>query len=260
MGSALAKAAVRKLGGASVIISDNDNDKRKKLAGELKCSETGSNEELVRSSEYILLAVKPNIIRDVARAFAPVLAADKENSVNHVIVTIAAGISTDTVRECTGDIYPVIRLMPNTPAAIGKGTILITAADNVQDESVEDFKGIMCEAGMFERLPESQIDITSSINGCAPAYAYMFIEALADGAVQVGVPRDRAIRLAAQTVLGSAAMVLETGKHPDQLKDEVCSPGGSTIVGVTALEENRFRYAAAQSIIRSTEKNCSLGK
>ena len=113
---------------------------------------------------------------------------------------------------------------------------------------------------MFEKLPESQIDITSSINGCAPAYVYMFIEALADGAVQVGVPRDRAIRLAAQTVLGSAAMVLETGKHPDQLKDDVCSPGGSTIVGVSALEENNFRYAAAQSIVKSTEKNCSLGK
>ncbi|MCF0230479.1 MAG: pyrroline-5-carboxylate reductase, partial [Parasporobacterium sp.] len=185
---------------------------------------------------------------------------NNHTNIRHIIVTIAAGVPSETVRKFIDNAAPVIRLMPNTPAAVGKGTALITYGDDICPEDAEEFLSILKESGTFEYVKESDFDITSSISGCSPAYAYMFIEAMADGAVSVGVPRDKAIRLAAGAVAGACEMILKTGKHPEQLKDEVCSPGGSTIAGVEALEKNGFRYAAAQSIIKSTEKNCSLGK
>lgn len=256
MGGALIVAACNTIGSENVIITDYDLNKAKELAAKVGCDVAESNEQIIHESEYFMFAVKPNVIREVARGIAPALREDVDKGIKHVAITIAAGIAIDTLKECIEDLVPIIRIMPNTPAAVGEGMILLTGAE----EYFEEFKSIMEKAGLFEITPEKNFDITTSISGCTPAYAYMFISALADGACQVGVPRAQAIRLAAQAVLGSAKMVLETGEHPDQLKDNVCSPGGSTIVGVTALEENGFRYAAAQSIIKSTEKNLNLGK
>ena len=133
---------------------------------------------------------------------------------------------------------------------------LLAAAEVVSEELDMPVE----EAGEFERVEEGMIDLATSVSSCSPAFVYMFIEAMADGAVQVGVPRAQAIRLAAKTVQGAATMVLETGEHPGVLKDNVCSPGGSTIVGVTTLEDYGFRGAVSQAIISSTEKNLSLGK
>ena len=260
MGSALAIAASKTVGNGQIIITDHNNSKLTSLESQIACVIAKDEMQIVTEAKYIFLAVKPNVIREVARKIAPVLKKNAAANINQIIVTIAAGVSIDSIADCIGHACPILRLMPNTPVAIGKGTTLLAYHNDVEQEIVEEFLNMMSNAGHFETIPEGKIDITSSINGCAPAYAYMFIEALADGAVQVGVPRAQAIRLAAQTVLGSAAMILETGKHPDQLKDEVCSPGGSTIVGVEALEANNFRYAAAQSIVKSTEKNCGLGK
>lgn len=260
MGSALAVAAAKSIGGDHMIITDLSKGKMDALVIRTGCKTTSNVQEVASSARFIFLAVKPNVIRSVVSSMADTLEAEHAKGREHILVTIAAGVETETIRNCAGHLYPVIRLMPNTPAAIGKGTTLIAAGADVPESIVEEFLETMKASGSFERIDEEKIDFTSSINGCTPAYAYMFIEALADGAVSVGVPRDQAIRLAAQTVLGSAAMVLESGKHPDQLKDEVCSPGGSTIAGVEVLEANRFRYAAAQAIIQSTEKNMKLGK
>ena len=259
MGGALIIAACKTIGPEHVIITDYDLGKARELAAQTGCQVAESNNEVVRSSEYTFLAVKPNVMRSVAAGIADTLNAEIEKGIKHVIVTIAAGITIATIKECIGNKAPVIRIMPNTPVAVGQGMILLTG-DGEQDENIVEFQSIMKEAGDFLYIPESSFDITTSISSCSPAYTYMFISALADGACQVGVPRAQAIRLAAKTVLGSAQMVLETGIHPDQLKDNVCSPGGSTIVGVTALEENKFRYAVAQSIIQSTAKNLELGK
>ncbi|MCI8993971.1 MAG: pyrroline-5-carboxylate reductase [Eubacterium sp.] len=259
MGGALIIAACHTIGAENVIITDYDLNKAEELSQQTGCKTAASNDDIIRNAEYIFLAVKPNVIREVAKAAASVLSEELANGKKHVVVTIAAGITIETIQECIGTQIPVIRIMPNTPVAVGQGMILLTGPDP-EDENLKEFQEIMAKAGDFLYIPEKNFDITTSISGCTPAYTYMFIDALADGAVQVGVPRAQAIRLAAKTVLGSAQMVLETGLHPDQLKDNVCSPGGSTIVGVTALEKNNFRYGVAQSIIRSTEKNLELGK
>ena len=260
MGSALVMAAAREIGGCEILIYDHKQNKTDQLVQAVGCAVAADEAQIAQEAEYIVLAVKPNVIRNAAASIAPVLAEHKASGIKHSIVTIAAGVTIDTISQCIANACPVIRLMPNTPVAIGKGTILYTYDDGISEDILQEFLQIMSHAGSFEYIAETKFDITSSISGCAPAYVYMFIEALADGAVEVGVPRNHAIKLAAQTVMGSAAMVLESGKHPEQLKDDVCSPGGSTIAGVSALEANGFRFAAAQSIVKSTEKNCKLGK
>ena len=259
MGGALIIAACNTIGPENVIITDYDLTKAKELAKKTGCAVADTNDEIVQKAEYFFFAVKPNVIRDVARGIAPVLKEDVSKGIKHVAVTIAAGVTRDTIIECIDDAAPVIRIMPNTPVAVGQGMILLTGS-SADNENILELKQIMAKAGEFLYMPESSFDVTTSISSCAPAYTYMFISALADGAVEVGIPRDQAIKIAAKTVLGSAQMVLETGEHPDKLKDNVCSPGGSTIAGVSALEENRFRYAAAQAVVKSAEKNLRLGK
>ena len=148
--------------------------------------------------------------------------------------------------------------MPNTPASIGMGMLALCAAPEVEPQRIEDVMTILSKAGRVEQLPEHLMDAFSAVGGCAPAYVYIFIEALADGAVMAGLSRKQALTYAAQTVMGSAAMVLETGIHPGELKDAVCSPAGSTIAGVAALERNGFRSAAIEAVIDSYHKNRDL--
>ena len=264
MGGALIIAACRSIGADQVLITDYDLAKAEALAQETGCHVAASNDGVVQDAEFVVLAVKPNVIPSVAAGISPALSQCVQAGMRRVVVTIAAGVPIATIQGCLEAAVPVVRIMPNTPVEVGQGMILLTCSQPAAGEDVDailtEFQGLLSAAGDFERIPESAFDYTTSISGCTPAYAYMFIDALADGAVQVGVPRAQAIRLAAKTVLGSAAMVLSTGKHPDLLKDNVCSPGGSTIVGVNELEKHGFRYAVAQSIIRSTEKNFSLGK
>lgn len=255
MGSALAAAAARTIGGENILVCDHNADKPEKLSAATGCRIADSAVRVAKECEYIFLAVKPNVIKKVAAEIAPELSGG-----DHVIVTMAAGVAISSIEESIGFKLPVIRIMPNTPVAIGKGTTLVTFNNSVSEGIFSEFLEIMKDSGSFEKIPEEKFDITTAISGCTPAYVYMFIEALADGAVEVGVPRAQAIKLAAQTVLGSAAMVLESREHPDKLKDNVCSPGGSTIAGVSALEERGFRHAAAQAIVKATEKNLNLGK
>lgn len=278
MGSALVIAACNTIGAENVIITNRNLEKAKALAEKVGCQVAESNLEVAAQAKYIFLAVKPDVVCQVANGIVPALkgtssqaagigdalsslfvpfrdGATVDNS-EHIVVSMAAGISTAMLKEAIYNSAPVIRIMPNTPAAVGEGVILLTGATEFFDE----FKEIIAKAGIFEEIPENKFDYTSSISGCTPAYTYMFISALADGACQVGVPREQAIKLAAQAVLGAAKMVLETGDHPDLLKDKVCSPGGTTIVGVNALEKNKFRYGVAQSIIKSTEKNLEFMK
>ena len=255
MGSALAIAAGKNLGGENVLIFDTDQAKCESLKEKYGFAVAKDAGEAAANSRFVVFAVKPHLIREVAAGVKEALAGGE-----HCVVTIAAGVEKSTVAQAIANACPVIRIMPNTPVAVGKGTILINWGSDVSQETAEEFLDVMKEAGSFEKMEESFFDITTAINGCAPAYTYIFIESMADGAVQMGLPRDQAIRLAAQTVLGSAAMVLESGQHPDRLKDNVCSPGGSTIAGVAALEENGFRHACAQAVVKAAQKNLSLGK
>ncbi len=264
MGGALAVAAGKSMDPRRIVVANRTPEKARALAAQVGCAAAEHNEDVASHAEYIVLGVKPNVMRDVVRGLSPTLAACVRAGKPRVLVSIAAGIPVAAIKACLEVDVPVIRVMPNTPVLVGQGMLLLaSSAQNpgeVSEERFAEFQRMFAAAGDFERIPESAMDITGGVSGCTPAYVYLFIEALADGAVQTGVPRGLAMRLAAKAVLGSAAMVLETGKHPGALKDAVCSPGGSTIMGVAALEQHGFRGAVARAVVQSTEKNCALGK
>ncbi len=255
MGSALARAAVKsKL--CELYVSDYNEEKARTFANECGAVAT-TNETIAAECDFIFLAVKPNVFSSVLEPLREVLLKNH----NAVIVTMAAGLSLERISVLISDkTHPVIRIMPNTPAAIGHGMILWCKNSAVSDENVECFKSLLSSAGKLDMLAENLIDAASAVSGCGPAFVYMFIEALADGAVECGLPREKAMLYAAETLIGASEMVKQSGKHPGLLKDEVCSPGGSTIEGVRALEEGAFRATTAKAVIEAYEKTKKLGK
>lgn len=254
MGGALATAACKS--NTNVLLADNDTAKAQALAAQCGCA-AGDTVAVAQQCRYIFLGVKPQILGTVLSELRSLLAAREDR---FVLVSMAAGVTIDRITELLGAEYPIIRIMPNTPAAIGEGMILYTANGAVTAEEEADFADLMTAAGAFDRLPEALIDAGSALSGCGPAFVYLFIEALADGAVECGLPRDKALRYAAQTVSGAAQMVLTDGRHPGALKDAVCSPGGSTIVGVHALEDGAFRGAVMGAVQAAFERTKELGK
>ena len=177
-----------------------------------------------------------------------------------ILISMAAGLAISQIEDFAGCPLPVIRIMPNTPVAVGKGMITYCCNALITPEMLSSFLADMVYAGSFDVIPEKLIDSASAAAGCSPAYVYMMIEAMADGAVACGLPRDKALRYAATAVSGAAEMVLTSGKHPGELKDAVCSPAGSTIAGVRVLEEKGFRGALMDCIIAAWERNQELGK
>ncbi|HHV19517.1 MAG TPA: pyrroline-5-carboxylate reductase [Thermoanaerobacterales bacterium] len=263
MGSALITAACRGNDPKDVIITDYLLDKAKALADKLGCCVASDNVEVVRSAHYIMLAVKPQVLNSVIKEINPVLKECIETDKPRALVSMAAGVTIENIKKKLDIELPIIRIMPNTPVSIGKGMILLTSNNKeavVSEKDFDQFISIMNAAGKFDRISEEDMDAANVAMGCTPAYAYMFIEALADGAVMTGLPRDKAIKYAAQAVLGAAAMVIESRHHPGILKDAVCSPGGSTIVGVAELEKHGFRSAAIQAVLGAYNKTIDLGK
>ncbi len=250
MGGALARALTKNT--KDVVIADQYSDVQA-LAAKMGCL-WGTNEEAA-SSQRVFLAVKPNVVAGVLEQLRPMLAEKKP-----LLISMAAGISIAQLEAWAAVSLPIIRIMPNTPAAVGKGMILYCANDLVQENVLADFLQDMNQAGRFDRLDEKLIDAGSALSGCGPAYMYMFLEAMADGAVACGLPRAKAYTYAAATMAGAAEMVLSSGTHPGALKDAVCSPGGSTIAGVKALEENGFRGAVMDCIAAAYQKTLDLGK
>lgn len=252
----MAKALVEALSQTTkdILLANHTRSKAEKLAQECGC-QVGSNLEVAQQCDRILLGVKPHQMKAMLQEISPVLLERKP-----ILISMAAGISIAQIEDFVNEKLPVIRIMPNTPSAIGKGMILICKSDSVDESVYEDFIWDMQFAGLFDSIDESLIDGASAISGCGPAFMYLFLEALADGGVQIGISKEKARMYAAQTMLGAASLVLESGKHPSQLKDEVCSPGGSTICGVEALEENRVRYAIMQAVESAYKKNKKLGK
>ena len=182
-----------------------------------------------------------------------------ERTKRFVLCTMAAGLPVARIQEMAGGDYPVIRIMPNTPASVGEGMIQYCSA-NVTAEEEAAFCRLMAPAGRLDAVAEGMIDAASCVSGCGPAWVYQFIEALADGGVACGLPRAKAQEYAAQMVLGSAKLVLESGKHPGALKDAVCSPGGSTIQGVRVLEEHGLRGAVMDAVLAAYDKTKEMGK
>lgn len=254
MGGALAAAVCK--GSNDVLLADKDTEKAENLAKKLGCS-AGTTAEAAEQCKYIFLGLKPQILPFAAADLSPILA---ERSGRFVIVTMAAGVSIMSLTEYLGDQYPVIRIMPNTPASVGEGMILYTANKLVKEEEKTEFITAMRHAGKLDELDENLIDAASAVSGCGPAFVYMFMEALADAGVECGLPRDKALKYAEQTVFGSAKLAIESAEHPGKLKDDVCSPGGTTIAGVHALEKAGFRCAAMDAVKTAYEKTLALAK
>lgn len=256
MGGALAQAVVRTTGGNRVFLSCKNPKNAETRAEALGCG-VSDNRRIAESCDMIFLGVKPQMMPEVLNGISAVLSA---RSKPFVLVSMAAGLSCEKIAALAGGEYPVIRIMPNTPAAVGDGVILSAKNTKVTKKDFERFQSIMTAAGTVYELEEHLIDAGSALSGCGPAFVYLFIEALADGGVACGLPRQKALEFAAKTVKGSAEMLLATGEHPGALKDAVCSPGGSTIEGVWALEEKAFRAAAISAVKAAYEKTRALGK
>jgi len=237
-----------------VFIYDKDSSKTAEMKERLGVNVSEDSTGLMKDADVVVLAVKPNIYKPVLEQIKGSVREDQ------IIVTIAAGINLAFVEEILGQDKRIVRTMPNTPALVGEGmTAVVPGKGSGEDDLqtvVEIFKGI----GKVEVVPEYLIDAVIGISGSAPAYVYMFIEAMADGAVLGGMPRDKAYRFASQAVLGSAKMVLESGMHPGELKDMVCSPGGTTIEAVKSLEKNGFRGVVLDAVEACMEKSIKMSK
>ena len=256
MGGALASAAAKGMDPAAIYLSNKTHAKAEALAAKLGCKAT-SVQDVAKSNAYIFLGVKPQMMADLLAQIHPILASRQDD---FVLVSMAAGLTMADIRCMAGGNYPVIRIMPNTPVAVGSGMVLYDFTENVSGDALDTFRSNMRFAGSMDHLPERLIDAGSAVAGCGPAFACMFLEALADGGVACGLPRDKATSYAAQMLLGTARLVLESGQHPGQLKDAVCSPGGSTIAGVKALEDGGLRAAAFSAVEAAYRRTKELGK
>lgn len=213
---------------------------------------TQDNKEVASSSDVVFLAVKPNMYEAVIGEIK-----DSINE-NTIIVTIAPGKTLENISKCFGKEVKVLRTMPNTPALVGAGVTAVCPNSEISKEEFEALREIIGTFGLVEQVEEKLFDAVVAVSGSSPAYVFMFIEAMADAAVIQGMARDKAYRFAAQAVMGSAKMLLETGKHPGELKDMVCSPGGTTIEAVAALEEKGFRTAVIEAMRICGEKSSKM--
>ncbi len=214
---------------------------------------TEDNAEVLKNSEIIIFAVKPNIlpiVLDEATSYTD----------NKIFISIAAGVTIETIEKVLGENAKIIRAMPNTPARVNCGMTVITPNNNIADDELKIAEKILSGVGSVIVLDEKYINVATALHGSSPAYIYMLIDAMADCGVKYGIPKDISLKLAAKAVEGSAKMVLETNEHPQVLKDAVCSPGGTTIAAVLELEKNGFKNAVSQAIDACVKKADDMSK
>lgn len=256
MGGALVKAVAKAMPAWHITIAEKDEARAAAFAAETGVM-MGSNAEVAQDSRYLFLAVKPQMLEAVMAELQPVLAARSDE---FVLVSMAAGIRTEKVQTLSGGKYPVIRIMPNLPVSVGEGMILYTATPEVSEEALDGFLSLMQGAGMLTPLEEDLIDAGTSVSGCGPAFACMFLTSLTEGGVACGLSREKARLLAEQTLLGTAKLLLTTKGDPTELRDAVCSPGGSTIEGVRSLQNGDFEAEVEAAVMASYRRNIELGK
>lgn len=207
-----------------------------------------SNVAVAGEADVLILAVKPQFFQTVIEEIREV------TPEKTLVISIAAGKTIDWIEQAFGRKIKLVRCMPNTPALVGEGCSGVCRSGLVTEEEMAQCMELVESFGLAREVPERLINAVSGVSGCSPAYVFLFIEALADGAVAAGMPRAQAYTFAAQAVMGSAKLMLETGKHPGELKDMVCSPAGTTIEGVRVLEERGFRGAVMDAVKASVEK------
>lgn len=254
MGSAILRGILRSglLSACDVAIADKLPAQTAKFASQ-GVRVMSSNQELVRSCDCVLLAIKPVYAAEVIKEIY-------DDLDGKFVISIIAGWTYEMLSKALPDSARFVRVMPNTPLAVGEGMSLISQLCRCSDAEFTFAKQVFSAAGKVAEVEDHVFVAATSINGCGPAFVYQFIEALADGGVRYGVPRAMAYELAAQTLIGASKMVLETGEHPGKLKDAVCSPGGTTIEGIYALEKGGMRAAVMDALGATIEKTLTLSK
>lgn len=255
MGSALLEGAVAAgaVDPGEVSLHDAFPDCAKSLAERVGATAAGTNGAVIEASEAVLLCTKPQDMLDMIRLLPPLTS-------SRLFISIAAGLQIADLEEALGDAGRVIRVMPNTPAMVGKGASAISRGTGATDADTEFVTQILDSVGSVVEVPEKLLDAVTGLSGSGPAYVYTIIEALSDGGVLMGLPKDKALTLAAQTVAGAAEMVLQTGKHPAMLRDQVTSPGGTTIAGLAAIEDGALRATLIGAVQAATERSQELGE
>lgn len=252
MGGALIGGLIEKYCSASdVFLCEKDNNKAQTFKDK-GVNTMASAAELEEACDIIIFSVKPNITDMVFK--------EMKGFSDKIYLSIAAGITVSHMEDMLGSDKKIVRAMPNTPAQIGMGMTVISPNKNVTDKETETIKEILTAVGKVSVMDEKYMSVATALHGSSPAYAYMFIDAMADAGVKYGLTKAESLKLAAQSVAGSAMMILETEKHPEELKDNVCSPGGTTIAAVCDLEENGFRGIVQSAVCACVEKAEEMSK
>lgn len=252
MGGAIARALSKST--KDILLADFFADKAAALAEELGCKQA-DNETVVNTCERIFLAVKPQMMAEVLAPLQPLL-----NEKKPLLISMAAGLTVESIEKFTGTSLPVIRIMPNTPVAVGAGMITYCHNDLVSDEILADFLADVAPCGQLDKLEESLIDAACVVASCSPAYMYLFMNALAEGAAACGLPQDKALSYAAATMIGAAKMVQQSPLSPVDLANAVCSPGGSTLAGLQKLKDGNFEQTVMDCVRAAYKRNIELGK
>ncbi len=257
MGGALLEGIINK----EITVPENINifDKNKirmqNLKDILKIQTYPTVRELVLNSEIIFLAIKPQDFEQVLLELQIYLQSEK-----HILVSIVTGISTDYMKKYLPAEIPLIRMVPNTPCLVEEGVVALTATQETTPEDLQIVKDLVDFMGMLIIVEEKDLNAITGLSGSGPGFVYKIIEALADGGVAAGLPKALALKLASQTVYGTAKMVLTTGKHPAELKDMVTSPGGTTITGILEMEKEKVPYGLSRAVLAAAQKAAELGK
>jgi len=259
-GGNMGEALIRGLVGANLVkptlitATDVRPDRVKQLAGQFGVTAHSDNARCVGDADVVILAVKPQIMAEVLREIAPAVER------RHLLISIAAGVATTTIRAALGKDARIIRVMPNTPALVLQGAAGIAKGSGLEPDDLATAQEIFGAVGRAVVLDEELMDAVTGLSGSGPAYVAIVIESLADGGVKMGLDRVTAMTLATQTVLGAAQLLLDTGLHPGALKDMVSSPGGTTIAGISALEEGGIRTTFIRAVERATQRSRELGR
>ena len=259
-GGNMCEALIRGLLGANLVpaelmaATDVRTERTAQLTRQFGITAHDNNPRLVREADVVILAVKPQVMASVLAEIAPVVTA------RHLLISIAAGVATATIRAGLGKDARIVRVMPNTPALVLQGAAAIAGGAGAAPEDLAVAEEIFGAVGRVVVLDEGAMDAVTGLSGSGPAYVAIVIESLADGGVRMGLDRATAMTLATQTVLGAAQLLLETGMHPGVLKDMVSSPGGTTIAGITALEEGGVRATFIRAVERATLRSRELGR
>ena len=261
MGGAFIRAAARAVDPKELIITNRTPQKAETLARDVGCAWTADNAEAAKGAKFVILCVKPQVLPGVLTELRDVLNAAEKAGEAKVLVSIAAGITIEKLRSIVGSAtQPIIRVMPNTPALIGQGLMIFATDGSASAEDMALLGKMAAACGEVRQLDEKFFDQATVVASCSPAYAYMFIEALAEAGKKMGLDAENSLFYAARSVLGSAAMVLETGISPEKLCEMVCSPGGSTIAGVNVLRDKGLYALIDEASDASYRRNIELGK